>query len=346
MSEKNKQVAAASDVAKLAGVSQSAVSRTFTAGASVSLKTRTKVMAAAKQLGYRPNLLARSLLKGKSNIVGVVLGNLENPFFAQMLEALSSSLSAMGKRLLVFTTTANAEADAQIDEMLHYRVDALILMSTTLSSSLAKQCQDAGIPVIFLNRTGQFPDCWAVTGENQRGAQLIGQHLIECGYQHIAFMAGFIDSSTSSQREQAFSQFLQTQGRPAPIREVGHFSRQGAVAATRRLLSLPQPPDAIFCANDHMALACMDVAKFEFGLQLGKDIGIVGFDDVSTASGPSFQLTTFTQPVATMAARAAELIVNPILMDGKAQHFIVPGELIIRGSTSAHLLKQQAKFTA
>ncbi|MBN27816.1 MAG: sugar-binding protein [Alteromonadaceae bacterium] len=346
MSENSKQVAAASDVAKLAGVSQSAVSRTFTTGASVSFKTRTKVMAAAQQLGYRPNLLARSLLKGKSNIVGVVLGNLENPFFAQMLDALSSSLSAMGQRLLVFTTTANAEADAQIGEMLDYRVDALILMSTTLSSSLAKQCQGAGIPVIFLNRTGQFPDCWAVTGENERGAQLIGQHLIECGYQHIAFMAGFVDSSTSSQRENAFSQFLQSHGRPAPLREVGHFSRNGAMAAARRILSLPKAPDAIFCANDHMALACLDVAKFEFDLKPGKDIGIVGFDDVPAATWPSFELTTFTQPVSLMATKAAELIVNPTLMASKAQHLIVPGELIIRSSTSANLHTQHTQFTA
>ncbi|MBU2878984.1 MULTISPECIES: LacI family DNA-binding transcriptional regulator [Aliiglaciecola] len=333
MSENHKQVAAASDVAKLAGVSQSAVSRTFTEGASVSLKTRNKVIEAAQQLGYRPNLLARSLLKGKSNIVGVVLGNLENPFYSQILDVLSTSLSAGGKRLLVFTVGANAEADAQIDEMLQYRVDALILMSTTLSSSLAKQCQSAGIPVVFLNRTGQFPECWAVTGDNQRGSHLIGKHLIDCGYQRIAFMAGYVDSSTSSEREQAFSQYIQEQGRPAPIREVGHFSRQGALAAARRLLALPQPPDAIFCANDHMAMACLDVAKFEFDLEPGKDIGIVGFDDVSAASWPSFELTTFSQPVALMAQKAAELIINPALVSQQAEHFVVPGELLIRSST-------------
>lgn len=347
MTDSHKPVPAASDVAKLAGVSQSAVSRTYTEGASVSLKTRTKVLAAAQQLAYRPNFLARSLLKGKSNIIGVVLGNLENPFFSQILEALSASLSAVGKRLLVFTTTANAEADAQIDEMMHYRVDALVLMSTTLSSSLAQQCQSTGIPVIFLNRTGQFPACWAVTGENKRGAQLIGQHLIECGYQRIAFMAGFADSSTSSERELAFKQFLQQQGRPLLMREVGHFSRHGALAAARRLLSLAQPPDAIFCANDHMALACLEVAKFEFGLLPGKDIGIAGFDNVDQAAWPSFELTTFTQSVSLMAQKAAELIVNPALVNSQAQHVVVPGELLVRSSTTSktpntHLTKLTA----
>lgn len=333
MSTGLKLVAAASDVARLAGVSQSAVSRAFTDGASISDSTRIKVMQAAQKLGYRPNQLARSLLKGHSNIVGVALGNLENSFFTLALEALSNSLSAAGQRLLVFTATANAEVDAQIEDMLHYRVDALILMSTTLSSSLAKQCQEAGIPVIFLNRTGQFQDCSSVTGDNHHGSVQIARHLLDCGYHNIAFMAGFVDSSTSSEREDAFTDYLMSQGKPAPIREVGHFSWQGAKQATRLLLSRKQRPDAIFCANDHMALAALDVARYEFGLEAGKDIGIVGFDNVPSASWSSYQLTTFSQSATTMAKHATDFVLKGGLANYCAQHVVVPGELIIRNST-------------
>lgn len=333
MSSMNKTLPAASDVARLAGVSQSAVSRAFTEGASISARTREKVMAAAQQLGYRPNQLARSLLKGRSNIVGVALGNLENPFFTQVLDRLSQRLSAVGQRVLIFTATANAEVDAELEEMLDYRVDALILMSTTLSSSLANQCEDTGIPVIFLNRTGYLQQCCSVTGDNVNGARQIAAHLLECGYQHIAFMAGFQDSSTSSEREQAFTQYLLSQGKLAPIREVGDFSRQGAMEATRRLLNRPQRPDAIFCANDHMALATLDVVRYEFGLIPGQDIGIAGFDDVSAANWPGNKLTTFSQPVQPMVDSATEFVLGAGQGSRDQQHVVIPGELIIRDST-------------
>ncbi len=330
-------MAAASDVARLAGVSQSAVSRAFTEGASISAKTRQRVMVAAEQLGYRPNQLARSLLKGRSNIVGVVLGNLQNPFFAEVLDALSQSLSAAGQRLLVFTTAANAEVDAQINDLLHYRVDALILMSTTLSSSLARQCQAAGIPVIFVNRTGQVKQCWSVTGDNEGGARQIARHLIEQGYQRLAFMAGFADSSTSCERQRGFCDELARLQQPAPQLVCGEFSREGAINAARQLLQQAVPPDGIFCANDHMALATLDVARHEFGLTPGKDIGVVGFDDIQAASWPAYQLTTFTQPIGPMVKRATECVLQGESRSGETsavRQQLIAGELIRRNSTS------------
>ena len=324
----------ATDVARLAGVSQSAVSRTFTEGASVSEKTRLKVMEAATSLGYRPNLLARSLIKGKSKIVGLALGNLENEFFPLALGAISKSLSKAGRRVLVFTADPNAEVDPQIDELLNYRIDALVLLSTSLSSALAQRCQDAGIPVIFFNRTAPVSgDICSVTGDNVQGAQAIGRHMIDCGYRNIAFMAGFIDSSTSHDREHAFTRFLTSKGLPAPMREVGHFTREGAIIAARKLLSREDTPDAIFCANDHMAIATIDVARYEFGLEIGKDIGIVGFDDVPMASWSGYQLTTYSQPIEPMAAKVTDYILAHVKITKAEKNTIIPGELVIRKST-------------
>src|SRR5436309_2204360 len=141
----------AHDVARIAGISQAAVSRAFTPGASISEAMRAKVLIAAKELGYRPNLLARSLIKGRSDIIGMVVGNARNPFFTVALDAMSSRLRQAGRHLLVFTGESNATADVQVEDLLKYRVDGLVLMWTTVSPSLAEQCRDEGIPMIFFN---------------------------------------------------------------------------------------------------------------------------------------------------------------------------------------------------
>lgn len=330
-----KNVPAAMDVARLAGVSQSAVSRAYTAGASISAKTRAKVMAAAQELGYRPNQLARSLLRGRSQLIGVVLGNMENPFFPLAFDTLSKQLAAHGHRTLVFTGEANQQADATIEDMLNYRVDALILMATSLSSSLADQCQASGIPVVFVNRIGHAQHCSSVTGDNAHGAKAIAAHLVQSGYQRIAFMAGIETSSTSRDRELAFSEALAAMGQSVSSRVVGHFNREGAMQAMRELLSQPERPDAVFCANDHMAMAAIDVARYEFDLEPGKDIGIVGFDDIPQASWPGYQLTTYSQPMDRLISHAVERVLARELTND-AFHTVVEGNLIIRSSTRAN----------
>ncbi|MBR9794182.1 MAG: substrate-binding domain-containing protein [Gammaproteobacteria bacterium] len=328
-----KNVPAATDVARLAGVSQSAVSRAFTSGASISSKTRSKVMAAAEELGYRPNQLARSLLRGRSQLIGVVLGNMENPFFPLALETLSKQLNAQGHKTLVFTNEANQQADTSIEDMLNYRVDALILMATTLSSSLAEQCQAAGIPVVFVNRISHAMCCSSVTSDNEHGARLIAQHLVDAGYQRIAFMAGIETSSTSRDREAAFTDALIAMGREKPMRVVGHFNRTGAMQAMRQLLKQAQRPDAVFCANDHMAMAATDVARYEYALTPGKDIGIAGFDDIPHAHWPGYDITTYSQPLDALISQTVERVLSQS-NQYDAIHTVVKGNLIMRSSTS------------
>jgi len=329
-----KNAPSASDVARLANVSQSAVSRAFTPGASISAKTKARVMEAVKELGYHPNLLARSLLKGKTKIVGVALGNMDNEFYSLSLAALSRQFSKYGMRLLVFTATPNEQVDRQISELLHYRVDAVILMSTSLSSKLAETCVNAGISVVFYNRTANnVPDVCSVTGNNIEGAKQLAQFLLDRHYKKLAFIAGFPDSSTSNERQHAFIDHVIEQGIEQPIVKIGYYSREGAEHATRQLLSLPNPPDAIFCANDLMAIATIDIAKYEFGLTIGEDIGIVGFDDMPTSAWPSYQLTSYSQPIEKMAQKAVEFALSGESILDEEKHAVLHGELIIRNST-------------
>ncbi|MGG5890664.1 LacI family DNA-binding transcriptional regulator [Falsiroseomonas sp. HC035] len=325
--------ATATDVARLAGVSQSAVSRAFTPGASIAEETRARVEDAARELGYRPNAIARSLATRRSRIIGVAAAYLQNHFYPEVLEALSRGLQARGYQLLLFTPDAGRHADPQLQDVLAWRVDGLILASTTLSSALAEQCRLAGIPVLLFNRTSRAAIVSSVTGENLRGGRMIAEFLVAGGHRRLAFLAGIENSSTSRDRERGFSGWLAEQGLPPPLREVGLYRFEAAAAAARRLLARPDRPDAIFCGNDHMATAVSEVARHEFGLRIPRDLSLVGFDDTGPARWPTFSLTSFSQPLQPMVdaavAMVCEMIEDP---ETPTRHQVVPGELVVRES--------------
>ncbi len=319
------------DVARLAGVSQSAVSRAFTEGASISKKMRAKIDAAAIQLGYRPNILARSLNKQSTNVVGVVFGHFDNPFFTVALDCFADALSRRGLRMLLFTAETNASADEQVEELLSYQVTAVILMAVNLSSKLVAECARSNIPVVVFNRTtADQHTAFAVTGDNAVGAAAIARRFLETGRRRIAFMAGYDDSSTSRQREIAFFETLSGAGMPPPRRVVGNYSRAGAIEATRSLFDDPAGrPDALFCANDFMAIAAIETMRAEFRLEPGRDCAVIGFDDIPMAAWPSYALTTYSQPIPAMVGRAVAFITGEV---DSERGVTVEGELIIRNT--------------
>lgn len=328
-----RQAPTAHDVARLAGVSQSAVSRCFTPGASISEETRQRVRAAAEQLGYRPNLIARSLITRRSTLIGVVIPDLDNPFYANVLDTLSAMLKAAGFRILLFSAPLGESPDPVLDEVLNYRVAALILVSSSLSSGFAEECQRVGLPVVQLNRTSRSPSVSSVVGDNKGGAKAIAQFLLDGGHRRFAFIAGLESSSTSQERETAFVAALKKGGAALDARVVANYTYAGAQAATRELLGAVNPPDAIFCANDYMAIAAITTARDEFGARVGEDLSIVGFDDMPMAAWPEFSLTTYRQPAQDMCARAVAIIQTQI--DGQQDtgvHDVIRGELLVRGS--------------
>ena len=323
----------ARDVARLAGVSQSAVSRAFTPGASVAAETREKIARAAAELGYRPNLMARSLIKRESSLVGVVIPDLVNPFYAAMLETLSAELRALGYRILLFNTRLSEDADPVIDEVLNHQVAALILVSSTLNSGLAEECRKIGLAVVQLNRVAAGVNVSSVVGDNAAGAALIARFLLAGGHSRIAFMAGLETSSTNREREDAFVQTLREHGVDLHARAAARYSPELAREAARSLLASAEPPDAIFCANDHMAIPALSVARHEFGLTPGRDVSIVGFDDSPLAGWPEISLTTYRQPIEEMATRAVEIIGRSIRHESlEPATEVATGELVIRSS--------------
>jgi DNA-binding LacI/PurR family transcriptional regulator len=322
------------DVARLAGVSKSAVSRTFTRDASVSAKMRQRVLKAADTLGYRPNPIARSLTTKRSAIVGVAMSHMDQ-LYAPLLTRLSERLTQEGFRLLLFKSSAHDNSDAELERIVQYNVDALILVSVILSDAFADRCHRAHVPVIQINPNNRARPLSTITSDNRAGGRVIAEFLLAGGHRRFAYMAGFEGSYTSDARRLGYYDALKSAGHPAPSCETGEYSFEGGVIAARKLLSGPVCPDAIFCANDSMACATVDVARREFGLAVGSALSIVGFDDEPMAAWPGFGITTYTLPLATLVERTIELMRALWENNDSFADVTVPGELVIR--TSARL---------
>lgn len=323
------------DVAKLAGVSQSAVSRYFTPGTSVSKKTGDKVRIAADQLGYRPNIIARSLITGQSRIIGLVVAYLENYFYPEVVERLSKALQDQGYHVLVFISSIGSEnVDKITQEILDYQVDGIVLASANMSEELAARCHASGVPIVLFNRLQDDPLLSAVTSDNRAGGRKLAELLVSLGHTRFGYIAGFEGASTQRDRELGFREGLQQAGLGLSAREVGNFRYDEAQAAARRMFAAPHVPDAVFVCNDHMAFAVMDVLRFELGLRVPQDVSIVGFDDVPPARWPAYNLTTIRQNVEDMVGGTVAILLGNISdKTAPARRVVLDGELIVRGST-------------
>lgn len=321
-------------VAKLAGVSQSAVSRVFTAGASVSKKTADKVKKAAEELGYRPNILARSLITGKSRMIGLVVAYLENYFYPEALEKLSNALQAEGYHVLVFMAQqTSGRIDSVLDEILDYQVDGIVMASVAISSELAARCQAAGVPVVLFNRNQDDERLSAVTSDNVAGGRKLAGFLSMGGHRRIGYIAGWEGASTQRDREAGFRNGLAEAGLELFARDVGDFHYDKAQEVARRMFESAERPDAVFVANDHMAFAVMDVLRSELGLSVPDDVSVVGFDDVPPAAWPAYNLTTVRQRANQMVAETVRtLLANIEHRDAEPRRVAIEGPLIVRGS--------------
>jgi DNA-binding LacI/PurR family transcriptional regulator len=329
-----RQPVTSDDVARLAGVSKSAVSRTFTRDASASATMRQRVLKAAETLGYRPNPIARSLTTKRSAIIGVAMSYMDQ-LYAPLLSQLSERLTPEGFRLLLFKANANEIADDDLERIVQYNVDALILASVRLSEAFADRCYRAHVPVIQINPLRRVRPLSTITSDNRAGGRRIGEFLLAGGHRRIAFMAGIKGAYTSDARRLGFYDAMKSAGRSAPVAESGAYTFEGGLLAARKLLSGSVRPDAIFCANDSMACAAVDVARREFGLAVGSALSIVGFDDEPMAAWPGFGITTYTLPLPLLVERTIELMRGMWEDNDAFADVIVPGELVVR--TSARL---------
>jgi len=327
---KKKQINAI-EVAKLANVSQSTVSRVFTPGAKVSPRTQKRVLEAAQKIGYRPNALARGLITNKTNIIGLVMGNIQNPFYPEILDEFTKSLYEKGYHVLFFHTKNDAITQDEVSQFLEYNVEGVIVTDVLLSSNVVSKLSTHDIPIILFNRYTQDSSCHSVCCDNYSAGMKIGEYLFKQGHQKFTYITGRTNTSTSRDRERGFAEFLLQKG-IKPVIEEGDYTYEAGYTVAMRVLKNRNRPDAIFCANDIVALGVIDAAKI-LGISIPNELSIVGFDDISMASWPPYSLTTWQQPVKEMIEATINMLLNTV--DGEAtkpQSLLFSGKLLERKS--------------
>lgn len=302
------------EIAARAGVSQATVSRVINNRANVRDETRCRVLAIIEELGYVPDAGARSLVTQRTTRIGLIVSDILNPFYPELVDSVEEFARESGYTVLLCNTQrdpANDQVYARY--LIEQRVAGVLLPSVTPQSSAPAQLAQAGIPFVFMNRTLRDWCAPAVLSDNLAGGYQMTEYLVELGHRQIAFIRGLPDTTTSQDRELGYRRCLSDRGVPvqASLLEQGDYTRQGAYAATIRLLSLPNPPTAILNANDYMAFGALDAAA-DWGVQVPEELSIVGYDNIALSSLNAIGLTTVEQPIAEMAHRAMEILLSLI----------------------------------
>jgi DNA-binding LacI/PurR family transcriptional regulator len=321
------------DVAQLAGVSQPTVSRAFDPKGNINSATRERVLAAAKTLGYQPNAIARGLTTQRTDIVGIIMGNITRSlFYPKVLVEFTRRLQGMGKQVLLFNSHETKPVDEIMPRIMSYQVDALIIASTTPGRELIDQVTSLGTPVVLLNRTLPDTSANAVCSDNEAGGRLVADMFLDAGHQRLAFLAGVGITATNQLRQQGFTDRLQERRYEGLMMAQGEYTYDSGFEAGLRLLDRDDPPDGIFCAADIMALGVMDAARFKLGISIPDELSVIGYDDIQMSGWPTYDLTTIRQSAVDLVETAVSLLTpqNDNIITG--QVVLLPGELIRRGS--------------
>jgi DNA-binding LacI/PurR family transcriptional regulator len=300
------------DVAERAGVSRSAVSRSFTEGASVSAKTRAKVEKAANDLGYTPNALASSLTTGRTKLIGLIVNNFHNPLILEVFDLFTRGLQDRGLRPLLVNLSDATDPAASVKMLRQYSVDGVIVASSTLPSSFAESFQNAGLPVVHaFGRYAIAPDVHVVGIDNVACGRMAAEALVQRGYRRLAFLGG---PRTATSTQDRVAGFL---GALAPYPEIRvttsyatDYSFDAGRAEMQRLLA-DTPAEAYFCGDDLLAVGALSAIE-EAGLSVPGDIGLIGLNDMEMARWQLIGLTTIHQPVAQIIEAAIDLVVSII----------------------------------
>lgn len=300
------------DVAMRAGVSQSAVSRCFKPGASASNKMRDRVMRAARELGYTPNALARSLITRRSNLIAVLISNLTSLYYPEVLSELAAQASKHGMRILLFAVAQESDIDNELDQVLQHQVDGVVA-AVRLSASQLDTFERRRVPVIFFNRFLRDTPVNAVCCDQFDGARTMVSRLHAAGHRRFGIIAGPEDSVVGQERLRGSLERLAELGiRDVPV-VPGNYDYDSGVSGLHALqIRLRKLPQAVICANDVMAIGCIDAARFDFNMDVPRELSVVGFDGVGPSTWSSFKLTTVRQPVQRMAQATIAMLMDRV----------------------------------
>ncbi len=335
------QMTTIKDVANLAKVSPSTVSRVLANNQRISLKTQEKVRQAMLELGYQPNMIARSLIKRSSKTLGLVLSRsttsaFTNPFFPEIIRGISTITQKFHYSLLLTTAESHEEEAKECLKMLgEKRVDGVLILASRVNDQLINQLSLNNYPFVVVGRIPDNTNYYSVNNDNVAAAYLATKHLLDLGHQRIAFLNGPLEFTFCQDRLAGYLQALQEYNlSPEPeLIKHGNLSQKDGYELTEELFKTTLRPSAIFAIDDLMAIGAYQVIK-NYGLQIPSDIAVVGFNDDPLASIIEPTLTTVKIPIYEMGATAARMIIQ--LLEESNQHpsqKILSSELIIRESS-------------
>ncbi|MFT5708295.1 MAG: DNA-binding LacI/PurR family transcriptional regulator [Oceanospirillaceae bacterium] len=323
------------DVAKHAGVSRSAVSRTFTPNASVSAGTREKVLKSAAQLGYRVNKLASSLTNNRSDLVGIVASNIDNPFRVSQIEALSRELMKHNLKPILLVVEGSEDPSHIIGMLLEYNVSGVIVTSDTPPQSICEECVALGVPMVLVNKAQSSTAVDRVLLDNKKSGELAAQELYDTGCRTMAVVTTEQASYSLRVRIESFVNHCSTLG----IEKVAFFrgekqDYQGGQRAAMQLHRSTNTIQGVFCASDYLALGFMDYLRLEQGVPSLSDLKIVSCDDIAQASWPIYNLSTIRQDTAILAQNVVQVLQQRIAKPNiEAAVTILDVTLVQRGTT-------------
>jgi LacI family transcriptional regulator, galactose operon repressor len=323
------------DVATRAQVSTTTVSHVLSGHRPVAPATRERVERAIAELGYRPDGVARSLRTHRSHLVSLIVPNIANPYYTALARGLDRGLEAAGYRVVICNTEGDPAREYEfVADMCDRRVDGIVLDSFSASEASIRQVTGRGVPVVWIGaETVDHPGVDTVKADDERGAYEATAHLMTAGRRHIAMIEGTPGSGTP--RNDGYRRALDDAGADVDRRLIAHgeWTREGGARAMTALLERTRP-DAVFCANDLMAIGALDVLR-ELGRRVPDDVALAGFDDIDAASMVSPPLTTVANPADGTGSEAARLLSDRMIggYEGAPQHVVLPCTLVVRASS-------------
>jgi|TARA_B100000519_G_scaffold100400_1_gene87096 LacI family transcriptional regulator len=325
-------------VAERAGVSLSTVSRVLNGKASVNKVLKERVEKAVKELNYRPNSVARSLANNRTDSVGVLVPELNAPFFGDLMQAVESTLRAADKHVIISVGRNCLETEKDAVEFLISRnCDALIMHAEALSDEYLLELNQSKLPVALVNRQVEGLPEACTSLDNEKGGYLATRHLLELGHKDIAYISGPTDKCDASLRLEGHKRALSEAGLPINPQLIfnGDYSEEDGKIGLLELMARDMPFTALVCANDWMASGAISCAR-DLGMSLPHDLSVVGFDDVVFAHHVFPRLTTVSNPIAEMAEMSAKYILNKVYGQANNVQLYFEPSLVVRESTVKH----------
>ncbi|MBK4217528.1 LacI family DNA-binding transcriptional regulator [Paracoccus caeni] len=324
----------ADDVAALAGVSRWTVARAFKKDASISRKSRDKVMAAAEKLGYAPDLLAASLASDRSNLVALITNDFNNPHKLVLLERLTRTLWSHGWGTLLVHMSDSDDASAALLAASQRRVDAAVMMGTRFDDKVLETALGARRvkKLVIFARYSPNPNTLTISCDDVLAMREISDHLLTKSIRRPHYIAGPNTQSAKLQRKESFARYwAEATGAEVPVTYTSGYDFNAAIEAVMQIFGeTPREvwPDALVCENDILAIGAMDALRYRFGLDVPRDVAVTGFDDIPLAASPAYNLTTYRQPITEMCLKLLE-----ILDSKRSDSVFVPGRFVTRTSS-------------